>query len=311
MSTSNISFRKLTPRKHSRLYLIGNNILKSPYVLIMPAVLIAIATVVWPMAFCIYVSFQKWDMMTNTMTFVGLKNYQFIFTDETFLKTLRNTIVFLLSTVFGGMTLQLLLGVFFCNDTKRHNLVQTVMFTPHIIASVAIATIWMYLMAPGDGLLNIIIEFFGGTGLDWYRDSSTALLSIIIIAIWSGLGYGVLIVVAGLKGIPNYIYEAARLDRTSPFKTFTKITLPLLSPTILYMLVTSTAGAFSSFDTVKLLTNGGPDNSTNLIALYIYQQGFEYAHYGRAMAAAVVLMVVSSTIAILNFALTKKKIHYQ
>ncbi len=308
---NNISFRKLERKKRSALYVFLNNILKNPYVLIAPAVLVALATVIWPMIFCIYVSLQKWDMMTNTMTFVGLKNYRFIFTDEAFLKTMKNTVIFLVVTVFGGILLQLLLGVMFCKDSRRHNLVQTVMFTPHIIASVAIATIWMYLMAPGNGLLNIMIKFFGGQALAWYRDSSTALMSIIIISIWNGLGYGVLIVVAGLKGIPGYIYEAARLDRSSPLKTLTHITIPLLSPTLLYMLVTSTAGAFASFDTVKLLTNGGPDNSTSLIALYVYQQGFEYAHYGRAMAAAVVLMIVSSSLAMLNFTITRNKIHYQ
>lgn len=311
LTVNGSAFRKLELKKRSKGYVLFNNILKNPYVLTGPAVLIAIATVIWPMIFCLYISFQKWDMLAGTMTFVGLKNYKFIFTDEAFLKTLMNTLIFLIATVFGGMALKVLFGIMFSKDTMRHNLVQTITFTPHIIASVAVAMMWMYLMAPSNGLLNDIIGWFGGEPLAWYRDPSTSLMSLTIISIWHGLGYGILIVVAGLKGIPTYIYEAAKLDRTSPVRTLTHITIPMLSPTLLYILVTSTASAFASFDLVKLITSGGPDNSSSLIAFYVYQQGFEFGHYGRSMAAAVVLMVVSSSLAIVNFSLTKNKVHYQ
>ena len=114
-----------------------------------------------------------------------------------------------------------------------------------------------------------------------------------------------------LRSIPEYIYEAAKLDKSSPAKTFFRITIPLLSPTLLYMVVTTTAGAFTSFDTVKMMTNGGPDNATNLIAFYIYQQGLGFNQYGRSMAAAVILLLISGALAVINFSVLDKRVHYQ
>ena len=305
------AFRKLELKTHSKPYKILNRLMKCPYVLVAPAVIIALWLTVYPMLFCIYVSFHEWDLMTNTMTFIGLNNYKFIFSSDMFIQALINTVIFMVATVLGGLVLKVLCGVFLNKNTRRHNLVQTVMFTPHIIASVAIATVFMYLMRPEGGLLNVVIEFFGGKPLQWYFGKSTALLSIIIITLWQGLGYGVLLVISGLKTIPDYVYEAAALDKSSKTNTFFKITLPLLSPTLLYLLVTSTVNAFTSFDIVKLMTNGGPDNATNMLAFYVYQQGFTFMHYGRAMAASVILLIITSSLSILNFKLAGKKVHYQ
>lgn len=313
MSTNNtdVLYRKLELKKHSLPYRILNRMLKSPYVLISPAVIIALFTTLFPMLFCIVISFCNWDLIGGHIKFIGLSNYKFIFSNDIFLKTLRNTVVYMLVTVFVGLTLKILCGVFLNKQTRRHNLVQTVMFTPEIIASVAIAMVFRYLMMPQGGLLNSIIEFFGGKPVQWLLGQDTALLSVIIVSLWSGLGYGALLVISGLRAIPNYIYDAAKLDKSGKANTFFRITLPLLSPTIFFMLVTSTVGAFTSFDTVKLMTGGGPNNSSNLIALYIYQQGFRYLHYGRAMAASVVLLLITCGLSLLNFRLAGRKVHYQ
>ena len=122
---------------------------------------------------------------------------------------------------------------------------------------------------------------------------------------------GVLIVISGLKAIPNHVYEAARLDKASRLKTFTHITLPLLSPTMFFLLVTTSVGAFTTFDIVAMMTNGGPGNSTYMLAYYVYMQGIRFMHYGRAMAASVVLLIITSTLSAINFALAGKKVHYQ
>lgn len=305
------AFRKLELKPRSKLYKLLNRLLKCPYVLIAPAVILALWLTVYPMLFCIYVSFHSWDLMTNTMTFVGLANYKFIFSSDVFLTSLKNTIIFMAATVLGGLVLKILCGVFLNKNTRGHNLVQTIMFTPHIIASVAVASVFMYLMQPKGGLFNSILAFFGGKPLEWLYGTNTALASIILITIWQGLGYGVLIVISGLKSIPNYVYEAAQLDKSSKINTFFRITVPLLSPTLLYLLVTSTVSAFTSFDIVKLMTNGGPSNATNMLAFYVYQQGFSFLQYGRAMAASVILLLITSSLSILNFKLAGKKVHYQ
>lgn len=307
----NVTYKKLELKEHNKIYKIANRLLKCPYVLVAPAVILAVTMTIYPMLFCIYMSFQNWDLMTNEATFVGLENFKYIFTNEAFLKTIKNTLIFLVATVFGGLSLQILCGVFLNKNTKVHNIVQTVMFTPYIISTVAIAMVFKYLMMKDGGLFNTIIEFFGGKGIGWYLEPDTALFSIIIISIWSSLGYGVLIIISGLKSIPDYIYEAARLDRSRGLNTFIHITLPLLSPTIFFLLVNSTVSAFTSFDTVKLLTEGGPNNSTNLLAYYIYEQGIGFMHYGRAMAASVVLIIITCTLSFLNFKFAGKKVHYQ
>ncbi|NLK49299.1 MAG: sugar ABC transporter permease [Candidatus Cloacimonetes bacterium] len=305
-----IAFQKLELRQRNKGYRLLNRLQKNPYVLVSPSVFFALCFSVYPMLFCIYVSFHNWDLTRNTMEFVGLENYRFIFTNESFLKALSNTLIFALTTVLIGVILKVLVGVFLNRNKFCHNLVQTIIFTPHIISSVAIAVVFMYLMST-NGVFNYVLNFFGIDSIGWYQDPKTALMSIIVVAIWQGLGYGVLIVISGLKSIPDYIYEAAQLDKSSKTKTFFKITVPLLSPTIFFLLVTSTVTAFTSFDVVKLMTNGGPMNSTSVLAFYIYQEGISFLHYGRAMAASVVLLVITSVLSLLNFAMVGKKVHYQ
>ncbi len=307
----NVTYRKLERKERSRLYIFINKLLKNPYVLVAPAVILAVWMTVYPMLFCVYLSFFNWDMMTNEMTFVGLSNFKFIFSNEVFIKSMLNTLIFMAATVFGGLVLQLIFGVLLNKNTKGHNLVQTIMFTPYIISSVVIAVVFKYLMMPDGGLLNAVIEFFGGKGISWYLEENTALFSVILVTLWTGLGYGVLVIISGLKSIPNYIYEAARLDKSSRLNTFFKITIPLLSPTLFFLLVNATVSAFTCFDVVQMMTKGGPNNATNVLAYYIYQQGLGFMHYGRAMAASVVLMVITCTLSFINFRFVGKKVHYQ
>lgn len=315
MSTNNQTeiraFRKLELKKHGPLYRFCNNALKNPYVLIAPAEIIALGTTIFALGFCIYMSFMKWDLITGEKKFVGLYNYQYIFTDELFLTSLRNTIIFMFVTVIIGMVFKVLVGVFLNKNRPAHNLVQTIIFTPYIISTVAIAVIFKYMMQPTGGVFNQILTWLHLPTSNWYLGESSALMSLAFITIWQGLGYGVLIVISGLRAIPNYVYEAARLDKASKSKTFMSITMPLLSPTIFYLLVTSSVTAFTTFDIVSMMTNGGPGDSTYMLAYYVYMQGIRFMHYGRAMAASVVLLIITSTLSAISFALAGKKVHYQ
>ncbi|MBQ3533326.1 MAG: sugar ABC transporter permease [Oscillospiraceae bacterium] len=315
MSTPNKTeiraFRKLELKQHGRGYKILNGALKNPYVLTAPAVIIALGTTIYALIYCIYLSFMKWDPILGTKEFVGLYNYKYIFSDELFLTSLWNTLIFMVVTVFIGLVLKVLVGVFLNKNKPFHNLVQTIMFTPYIIASVAIATIFKYMMQPTGGVFNQILSALNLPTSQWYMSEDSALMSLAFISIWQGLGYGVLIVISGLRAIPDYVYEAARLDRSSKSKTFMKITMPLLSPTLFYLLVTSSVAAFTTFDIVSMMTDGGPGTSTYMLAYYVYMQGIRFMHYGRAMAASVVLLVITSSLSIINFAMAGKKVHYQ
>ena len=296
---------------HGKVYTFFNKLLKNPYFLIAPAVIFDIWLTIFPMCFAVYMSFFKWDPISGRKKFLGLANFRYLFQSEDFRKVFSNTIIYMLAILFVGLFLKILFGVFLNKRTLAHNIVQTVSFTPHIIASVSIAVIFMWLMDPNNGIFNMGLKALGLPTSYWYKGRDSALFSIIIVSIWSGLGAGALRIIAGLRSIPEYIYEAAKLDKSSPVKTFFRITIPLLSPTLLYMVVTTTAGAFTSFDTVKMMTNGGPDNATNLIAFYIYQQGLGFNQYGRAMAAAVMLLLISGALAVINFSVLDKRVHYQ
>ena len=315
MSTTNQedkeAFRKLDPKKHGRLYRFFNNALKSPYVLVAPALLAGLFISVYAIIYCIYLSFMKWNLLKNTKTFVGFYNYQYIFTDEMFLAALRNTVVFMIVTVFVGVALKVLIAIFLNKNKPIHNFVQTVMFTPHIIASVTIAIVFRYLMAPTGGLFNQILSFLHLPESQWYLGKDSALGSLILMSIWTGMGYGVLVSLSGLRSIPTYVYEAAKLDKSKPVNTLTHITVPLLSPTIFYLLVTTSVGAFTTYDIIDMMTSGGPDNATIMLTYYIYEQGIHFMNYGRAMAASVVLMLIVSGLTILNFKISANKIHYQ
>lgn len=315
MSTPNKTeiraFRKLELKQHGTAYKILNGALKNPYVLIAPAVIIALGTTIYALIYCIYLSFMKWDPIFGTKEFVGLYNYKYIFTDELFLTALKNTIIFMVVTVFIGLVLKVLVGVFLNKNKPFHNLVQTIMFSPYIIASVAVATIFKYMMQPSGGVFNQVLGLLGMEPSLWYMGEDSALMSLAFITIWQGMGYGVLIVISGLRAIPDYVYEAARLDKSSKSKTFFHITMPLLSPTLFYLLVTSSVGAFTTFDIVSMMTDGGPGTATYMLAYYVYMQGIRFMHYGRAMAASVVLLIITSSLSALNFAMAGKKVHYQ
>ena len=254
---------------------------------------------------------MKWDLISGEKKFEGLYNYKYIFTDELFLTSLKNTIIFMFVTVVIGMVFKVLVGVFLNKNKPAHNLVQTIIFTPYIISTVAIAVIFKYMMQPTGGVFNQILGWLNLPTSNWYLGESSALMSLAFITIWQGLGYGVLIVISGLRAIPNYVYEAARLDKASKSKTFFSITMPLLSPTVFYLLVTSSVTAFTTFDIVSMMTEGGPGTSTYMLAYYVYMQGIRFMHYGRAMAASVVLLIITSTLSAISFALAGKKVHYQ
>ena len=209
------------------------------------------------------------------------------------------------------MVFKVLVGVFLNKNKPFHNLVQTIMFSPYIIASVAVATIFKYMMQPSGGVFNQVLGLLGMEPSLWYMGEDSALMSLAFITIWQGMGYGVLIVISGLRAIPDYVYEAARLDKSSKSKTFFRITMPLLSPTLFYLLVTSSVGAFTTFDIVSMMTDGGPGTATYMLAYYVYMQGIRFMHYGRAMAASVVLLIITSTLSAINFVVAGKKVHYQ
>ncbi|GIP37788.1 ABC transporter permease [Paenibacillus sp. J31TS4] len=281
-----------------------------PYVMILPAMTGIVLFVLYPVAYLIKLSFYKYNLMNKDKSkFIGTDNYTQIFSREDFYTALLNTVVYTIGVVVLTLVLSLIIAVWL-NKRKRFNaIVQAGIFTPHIISIVSVALVWMWLMEPNHGLLNFLLKTFGLPGSTWLQNSSTAMISIIIVSVWQNIGYYTLIIVAALQSIPPSIYEAAALDNASKFQVFRKITLPLISPQLFFILIIMTIGSFKVFDTVKIMTGGGPNGATTTLVYYIYE--FRTNSIGYASATGVVLMAIIALLTVVYFRVLSKKVHYQ
>ncbi|MBB6673636.1 sugar ABC transporter permease [Cohnella nanjingensis] len=266
--------------------------------------------VIYPIFYLIKLSFYKYNLMNKAKSkYIGFDNYQKIFTRDDFYQALGNTAVYTVGVVAGTMLLSLLVALWLKRKTRWNRIVQAGIFTPHIVSIVSIALLWMWLMEPNQGLLNFLLKLFGLPPSAWLQSSKTALLSVILVSVWQSIGYYTLIIVAALQSIPPTIYEAAALDNASRAKVFFRITLPLLSPQLFFILVIMTIGSFKVFDTVQVMTGGGPNGATSTIVYYIYQ--FRTTNIGYSAATGVVLMAIIGLLTFLYFRLLARKVHYQ
>lgn len=282
-----------------------------PYLLVGPAIAFMLVFVIYPMFYLGYISLTNWNLINPTKRFVGLKNYITLFHREEFYTSLLNTCTYTFFTVVSIMTIALLLAVWFNKSTKLDVFGQMAIFTPHIIALVSVAMVWLWLMDPDVGLLNYILELFGFPPSKWLQSSDTSMMSIIIVSVWKSVGYYTLIILSALQSIPKEIYEAAELDNTSKPKQFFKITFPMISPQLFFLLIVMTIDSFKVFETVRVMTDGGPNFSTNVLVYFIYDNAFINMKLGYAAAAGMVLLLIVGLITIVYFKLLSKKVHYQ
>ncbi|TBL75762.1 carbohydrate ABC transporter permease [Paenibacillus thalictri] len=281
-----------------------------PYLMILPAMVGIILFVIYPVLYLIKLSFYKYNLMNKDKSkFIGFDNFTQIFTREDFYASLVNTIVYTVGVVLLTILISLLIAVWLNKKSRFNAFVRAGIFTPHIISIVSIAFVWMWLMEPGHGLLNFLLKSLGMPTSQWLQSSQTAMISIIIVSVWHGIGYYTLIIVAALQGISPSIYEAAALDNASKFKVFYKITLPLISPQLFFILIIMTIGSFKVFDTVKIMTGGGPNGATTTLVYYIYE--FRSNSIGYASATGVVLMAIIALLTFVYFRLLSSKVHYQ
>ena len=281
------------------------------YFYIIPAIIGILLFVIYPIIHTIYLSFQSGSLISPEFTFAGLDNYKSLLSNEDFLGALKNTAIYTVSMVGISIGLSLIFAVWLNKQSFIHKFAQTVMFTPHLVSLVSIGVLFMWIMNPDYGFLNWVLDSIGLPTSKWLTREKTALFSIILVGIWKTVGYNTLIFIAGLQSIPKYIYEAADLDNSGKLRTFFKVTLPLLSPTLFFLLITTTTSSFQVFDLVNVMTKGGPINSTNMLVYYIYEAGFRYFDIGSASAASVFLIILVGILTFAHFKLLAKKVHYQ
>lgn len=284
------------------------------YLMVLPAIVFLLIFTIYPMINIIRLSFYRGNALNPVKQFVGLENYRQIFFVKTdFLTALKNTGIYTLAVVVILLTLALLFALWMQADRKINNAAQVLIFTPHLIASISCAFIWTWLCNKNDyGLFNTVLKWIGIPAQNWLNDSDLAMGCVIAMNVWKSIGYNALIILASLKSIPAEINEAAQLDKATPFGKFFRITLPLLSPQLFLLLITITTGSFKVFDSMRIMTNGGPGDSTVTMSMYIYDYAFQRNNtLGVASAAGVVLMVVLMLVTLLYFKGLEKKVHYQ
>lgn len=283
------------------------------YILMAPATILLFAFTVYPLCYLVYRSLFGGNLITADPDFVGFKNYQTLMESSDFHKVLVNTLVYTLISVGFTVVLAVILAAWLnSKKNKRLNgVTQTLMFTPHIISMVSVATLFLWMMDSKNGLFNTVLSMLGLPEGTWISDPKTALWSVALVSIWKSLGYYVLLIMAAIQNIPTSVYEAAEMDDTPKIRTFFKITLPMISPTILFVTVVATIASFKVFDSVSIMTGGGPINATNTLVYYIYDYAYRFGKPGQACAAGVVLLIFVCLITIIQFQVSKRRVHYQ
>jgi multiple sugar transport system permease protein len=279
------------------------------YVFILPSMLFLAIFVVYPIVSAFYLSFHRYTLL-EPPTWLGFDHYRALLDDPRFTKALVNTLLFAVMTVPVGTCLSLLLAALINKPLRGILLYRTAYYLPVVASFVAVSFIWFWLFEPQFGILNQLLQAFGLSGLAWLRDPSTALMSIAILSIWKNAGFNMVIFLAGLQGIPQYLYEAAEIDGASAVQRFRHITIPMLSPTTFFVFVVYFIGALQMFVQSWILTQGGPLDSTLTVVYLIYQNGFENLKMGYACAMSVVLFAFIAVVTYLNTRVLKYETHF-
>ena len=283
-----------------------------PYVMVAPAMTFLLVFTFYPLANLVYLSFFRYNLISDKV-FIGLTNYRnLLFVKKDFIQALKNTALYSFAVVFFTILLAILFALWLEKDSKINRFLQKSMFTPYLIAMVSTAYIWSWMFDVDSGLLNAALAFVKLSPLRWLNDSSLAIWCIVIVSVWKSLGYYLLIVLASLKSIPSEIIEAAELDNTPWLRKFFRIILPMISPQIFFLLITITISSFKVFDSVRVMTNGGPGNATDVLVTYIHRYAFQMnMRVGYASAAGSLLLGILMILTVFYFRFAGRRVHYQ
>ncbi|MCM3403018.1 sugar ABC transporter permease [Cytobacillus oceanisediminis] len=281
------------------------------YLMIAPTMLGLFIFYLWPIVQNFYFSFTEWGAF-GQYEWTGLDNYKRLLEDATLLQAFKNTSIYIIFTVPIGIFLSIIVAVLLNQNIKGKSIYRTLYFLPVITMPAAIAMVWKWLYNADYGMFNYLLSLARIEGPQWVSDPNIALYSIIAVAIWSGIGYNMVIFLSGLQGIPKMYYKAAEIDGAGPVTVFFKITLPLLSPVIFFVSIMSLIGAFQVFDLIFMMIGKSSTalESTQSIVYLFYQHAFVLNDKGYAAAIAVLLLAVILIITAIQMVLQKKWVHY-
>ncbi|WP_420799223.1 carbohydrate ABC transporter permease [Mycobacterium neumannii] len=275
------------------------------YALLAPSLFGVVAFMLLPMLVVVWLSLHRWDLL-SPMEYVGLRNWQSVLTDPTFGTSLVVTLLFVVLVVPAQTLLGLIAASLLARGLPGSGFFRTLYVLPWICAPLAIAVLWRWILAPTDGAVSTVL----GRQIEWLTDPTLALPVVSAVVVWTNVGYVTLFFLAGILNIPEDIHNAARTDGATTWQRFRHITLPMLRPTLFFVLVTGIISAAQVFDTVYALTGGGPQNRTDLVAHRIYAEAFGAAAVGRAAVMAVVLFVLLVGVTIVQQLYFRRRISY-
>ena len=271
---------------------------KKGLLFVLPAFVGTLLFIIIPIFGSFALSFTQWNLL-NEISFVGLENYKSIITKPEFLQILINTLVYAISTTIFAVIIPLIIAAIINSKIKGSEIFKTVYFLPFITPAVVIAIVWAWIFDPNIGLINTVLK----THYTWLFSTHLAMPVLIFVSVWKLIGYNVVLFLTGFSTIDSSVYEASKIDGATSRQTFFNITIPLLKPTIYFVTTVTAISSFQIFDLIYVMTQGGPNDSTNVIVYSIYKYAFEYFDIGKSCALAYILFAI-----ILILAIFQKKV---
>jgi sn-glycerol 3-phosphate transport system permease protein len=264
----------------------------------------------WPLVYGFVLSFTKWNMISPTKEIIGLGNYMAMVQDPIFWKVLGNTFYLAGGSIVVRLGLALGLALLLNQKLAGRDAYRSIIFSPTFTTGAAVALVWSWIFHEDIGLLRVPLNFLGLPSPNWLGDVRWTMPAIIIVTIWKGMGYDMVIFLAGLQSIPADLYEAARVDGAGRWSLFRHVTLPMLSPITFFLVITTTIGALQAFDIVAVMTGGGPLNSSKVYVYYLYDNAFKWFKVGYASALSMVLFLIILAITIIQVRMSQRWVHY-
>ena len=264
---------------------------------------------VFPLGFSLYMSFQNWDLF-RPAKFVGLANYRSLFTgDPLFSIALRNSVVYTVGTVVPTVLISLAVAGVLNRKIKGINFFRIIIFLPLAVSSVVMAVVWQFVFNTNNGLLNIMLGWIGIGPIPWLVDPKWAMASLCMVSIWRSVPFATVILLAAMQGVPDTLYEAARLDGAGELRQFVSITVPLIRAAVSFVVVISIIHAFQAFDLVYVLTgrNGGPETATYVLGIMLFQHAFAFLEFGYASALAWVMFAILLVLTVVQLRLARRR----
>lgn len=283
---------------------IFNNETVSAWIFVLPAILGIFIFIIIPIFFSFGLSFSKWNLLGN-IEFVGLSNYKTLFNEPLFSKILLNTIVYSVSVSILGVIIPLILASIINSKIRGSEFFKSAYFLPFITPMVVVGIVWAWIFDPNIGFVSQIMNLH----INWLYDSDYAMPALIIVSVWKLIGYNMIIFLSGLSSVSNSLFESAKIDGANPVQTLRFITIPMLSPTIFFVVIITAISSFQVFDLIYLMTEGGPFDSTNVLVYAIYKNAFEYFNVGKASAIAYVLFAIILVLTLIQWHFRKKIVY--